>query len=157
MISNKTAAKGYSTQSLSENNFIFTPKNNKPKPSFRIEEIVVVSGSEIMKLLLGNGLICRIMKYTNDDEHKTPMVTFDLVNMEKKSIDFKAPRGFPNGVGLSILLVEYNQITQWEIAAMDFLCRSFLFGLQAEFKKTIETFNIKISQQVEWFIKNKMD
>jgi len=157
MESNKSAAKGYSTQPLGENNFIFTPPNSKPKPSFRIEEITEVSGSEIMKLLLGNGLVCRLMKYTNNDEHKTPMITFDLVDMGKKSIEFKASKGFPNGVGIGAFLFEHNQITQWEIIVLDLLSRAFLFGDQTDFKKTLKQFNIKVSEQVDWFIKNQLD
>ena len=157
MESNKSSAKGYSTQPLSENNFVFTPINNKPKPSFRLEAIDVIQTSEIMKLRLGNNLICRIMKYTEDDENETPMVTFDLVDVERKSIDYKAAKGFPNGVGLGAMLVEYNQITQWEVVVIDLLCRAFLFGIQSDFKKTIEDFNIKVSEQADWFIKNKLD
>lgn len=154
---NKSSAKGYSTQNLGENAFVFTPKENKPKPSFRLEEITEISGSEIMKLHLGSGLICRVMKYTDNDKHKTPMVTFDLVNLEKNTIEFKSPIGFPNGVGMGTYLVEYNQITQWEVVVIDLISRAFLFGIQTDFKKTIEDFNIKISQQVDWFIKNKLD
>ena len=157
MESNKTSAKGYSVQPLSENKIIFTPINNKPKPSFRIEEITNVSGSEIMKLLLGNVLICRIMKYEENDEFKTPMVTFDLVDMEKKSIISKSTKGFPNGVGIGAFLFEHNQISQWEIIVLDLLSRAFLFGDQTDFKKTLKQFNIKVSEQVDWFIKNQLD
>jgi hypothetical protein len=157
MESNKSSAKGYSVQPLGQDSFVFTPKERKPKPSFKLEEITEVSGSEIMKLELMSGLICRIMKYQNEDEYKTPMVTFDLVDMEKKSIEFKAPRGWANGVGLAAFLVDHNQITQWEVTVMDLLCRAFLFGIQSDFKSTIEKFNVKISQQVDWFIKNRLD
>lgn len=157
MNQNKSAAKGYSVQSLSKSNFVFASSDRKPKPSFNIDEITIIENSEILKLNLGSGLICRIMKYTDSDEAKTPMVTFDLVDMTKKTIEFKAPRGFPNGVGLGAFLVDYNQITQWEVSAIDLLCRSFLFGIQADFKKTLDQFNIKVSEKADWFIRNKMD
>jgi len=157
MDSNKTAAKGYSTQALGENNFVFTSPERKSKPSFNINEITEIENSEILKINLGSGLLCRIMKYTNNDEAQTPMLTFDLVNMEEKSITFKSPKGFPNGVGLAGFLLDYNQITQWEIPPMELLCRAFIFGIQTDFKSVIEEFNIKVSQQADWFIKNKLD
>lgn len=156
MDSNKSSAKGYSVQPLGENNFVFTPVNNKPKPSFTIEEITEVENTEILKLNLGSGLLCRIMKY-HDEEFELPAVIFDLVNMDTKTIDYKAPRGFPNGVGLGAFLADFNQITQWEVTVVDLLSRAFLFGIQNDFKKTIDKFNVKVSQQVDWFIKNRLD
>ena len=157
MNQNKSADRGYTTHLLGENNSIFTPIKRKPKPSFNILEVTEIENTEILKLNLGSALICRVMKYTSDNENKTPMLTFDLVNLDTKTVEFKAPNGFPNGVGFGAFLAEYNQITQWEVVAIDLLSRSFLYGNQADFRKTVEDFNIKISQQVDWFIRNRLD
>lgn len=149
---------GYKAGNLSDNNIFFASKDTtkKIKLTFSIFDIIIVDNSEIIKLLLGNNLVCRILKFTSE-ESNLPGLTFDLVDENNKTIVFKANKVFHNGVGLGLFLFEYNQITQWEITVIDMICRSFIFGDKISFLKNIETYNIKLSQSADWFVKNKLE
>lgn len=147
---------GYSVGNLTDKNIFFADEKNKIKLSFNIHDIAIIENSEILKLKLGNNLICRILKFTVEESNVSAL-TFDLVDESKKSIEFKADKLFYNAMGLGLFLFEFKQITQWEITVIDLLCRAFIFGDQTAFLNTINTFNVKLSQSADWFIKNKLD
>jgi hypothetical protein len=154
--SNYSNLGGYGVNNLLNGDAFFAKENKKPKPSFKIMDISIIENSEILKLSLGSGYLCRIMK-TIDNISNQPATTFDLVNLEKKSIEFKANKLFINSIGLGGNLFQNNQLTQWEAGIVDLIGRAFLYGDKELFLNLINENNIKVSKDADWFIKNEMD
>ena len=147
---------GFELHNMIDPSTIFASTSKSPKMSYRIHDLTNINGSELLKLKLQDGTICRIMKYI-DDNTKTPALTFDIVDEVKKEIISKANAHFFNGVGLSIVLLDNNLITQWEIVPTDKICRAFIFGDKNTFLSALEEFNIKLSQSADWYIRNALE
>ena len=147
---------GLDFKKLSDSSSIFVSDKKTINMSYRLHDLVVINGSELMKLKLKSKLVCRINKFV-DEESGQPSLQFDLVDEEKKEIVYTVAEKFYNGIGLSGFLVTYGLIGQWEIVPTDKLCRSFLFGDKNSLLETLDTYNIKVSKSADWHIRNEMD
>jgi len=146
---------GYTTHNLSDNKIFFASKK-KIKLSFSLQQISIVNSSEIMKLKLFSNLICRIMKYM-DHESMQPALVIDIVDEEKKEIVAKAAKIFYNAAGVGGFMFSHGYITQWEIVPFDRICRSFMLGDKTAFLLDIKEFNLRVSQEADWYIKNNLE
>ncbi|RLC46962.1 MAG: hypothetical protein DRH57_04985 [Candidatus Cloacimonadota bacterium] len=147
---------GLDLKNLSDSSSIFVSDKKSIKMSYRLHDLLVVDGFELMKLKLKSSLVCRIGKYI-DEESGQPTLRIDLVDEEKKEIVYTTNEKFYNGIGLSAFLVTYGLIGQWEIVPTDKLCRSYLLGDKNSLLETLDTYNIKISKSADWHIRNEMD
>ena len=147
---------GLDLKNLSDTSSIFVSDKKTVKMSYRLHDLVVVNGFELMKLKLKSGLVCRIGKYL-DTESGQPVLSMDLVDEVKKTIVYKIEEKFYNGIGLSAFLVTYELIGQWEIVPTDKLCRAYILGDKTTLLETLDTYNIKISKSADWHIRNEMD
>ena len=155
-LSTTTTIGGYSAQNLSDRSIFFSKEKEKLRLSFKIDSISSIDGSELLKFKLGNGNICRFMRFT-DPENFIPSLTFDIVDTEKNEIILKAAKVFHNASGIGGFLLSHNFITQWEIMPMDKIARSFVLGDRESFLSLIDEFNIKLSQEAAWYIKNELE
>lgn len=147
---------GYDIKNMSDPSVIFVSKDKIAKMSYRLHDIEIINGSEILKLKLRTGLICRIMKFV-DEASNQPSLMIDIVNEENKTIVYKTDEIYYNGMGVGGSLVINELIGQWEIVPTDNLCRSFLFGDKLFLLKTLDEYNIKISRSADWYIRNEME
>jgi hypothetical protein len=147
---------GLDLKNLSDSSSIFISDKKTTKMSYRLHDLVVINGYELMKLKLKSELVCRISKYI-DTASNQPTLNIDLVDEEKKEIIYTTDEKFYNGVGLSAFLATYGLIGQWEIVPTDKLCRSYLLGDKSTLLETLNTYNIKISKSADWHIRNEMD
>jgi len=151
-----TSVGGYSTHNLSDKKIFFAKEKKKIRLSFKLYSISSIDGSEILKFELGNGNICRFMRFI-DPDNSIPSLTFDIVDIEKKEIILKAGKVFNYAAGIGGFLLSHNFITQWEIMPMDKIARSFVLGDRESFLSLIDEFNIKLSQEAAWYIKNELE
>ncbi len=146
---------GYNLRNMADS-AIFVSDKKTIKMSYRIHDIDFVGDTEIMKLKLSNGSICRIMKFL-DPKSKQPSLMFDVVDDIKKEIISKSPQIYYNGIGLSGTLVDNQLIGQWEIVPTDKISRAFLYGDKNTLLDSLEEFNIKLSKSADWHIRNEME
>jgi len=147
---------GLDLKNLSDTSSVFVSDKNTIKMSYRLHDLIVVDGFEIMKIKLKSTLVCRIGKFI-DTVSGQPTLSMDLVDEDKKEIVYTTDEKFYNGIGLSGFLVTYGLIGQWEIVPTDKLCRSYLLGDKTSLLETLDTYNIKISKSADWHIRNEMD
>jgi hypothetical protein len=147
---------GFDLKKLSDPSAIFVSDKKIAKLSFRIHDIDFSNNDEILKLKLKNENICRIMKFI-DTTTNQPSLMFDIVNDTKKIIISKSNEIFYNGHGLGGALVINQIVGQWEVVPIDKLCRAFLFGDKNSLFEILDEYNIKISREADWYIRNEMD
>ncbi len=144
---------GADIANLLSNHTFITQKNKQPSLSFSLNNILNIKGDEILKIELNNTLIIRLMK---DTYESIPVITFDIVDDEKKEIIIKSDKLFSGGIGIAELLFKHKFITQWEIPIFTKITRCFLFGDKDELRKIIEKYNLKINQDAWWHLKNEL-
>lgn len=144
---------GFDTNNIL-NNDIFIKKSTKFNLSFKLQNIEIIDGFEIMKLIFSNNIIARIMKYTNDNSQAVAI--FDLVDDNKKEIILKTNTEYIGGLGIADIFLRLGYITQWEIPVLIKLLRGFIFGDIDIFKKMITKYNLKISKDAEWYLKSEL-
>jgi len=144
---------GYDVVNFFDDTVFMSKRNKKPELSFIIKDIVVVDGNEILKLLFlkKNGLVARIMKYTNEDQK--PCMVFDLVDEDKKEIVLASSKEFVSAFGMDDYFFKTGLITQWEIPVFNQLCRGFIFGDSESFLNLVNVYNLKFQKDVEWKLK----
>lgn len=144
---------GIDIANLLTNTSFISKKNNQPKLSFALNNIITIDGSEILKIELQNKNIVRLMKVL---ENNVPSITFDIVDDVKKEIVIKSNKLFSGAIGVSELLFTHGFITQWEIPIFTKICRCYLFGDTDTLRDLIEKYNLKINQDAWWHLKTTL-
>jgi|688.fasta_scaffold291333_3 hypothetical protein len=143
---------GYDIGNLSTQNKSFIKSKTKNPLSFKIKDIETVgNSSEILKVLFSNGLVARIIKFT--DKENRASSSFDIVDELKKEILVNTDKSFTGGTGIAESLFKINFISQWEVPIFTKLCRGFILGDPESIKKLMFDYNLKITEDTEWKIK----
>lgn len=143
---------GYTVNNLTDGNIFITKKiSNISNLSFKLYDIEMKNGSEIMKIVFKNGAVIRVIKFM--DEAERASAVFDIVDEINKIIVMKSQKTYVGGIGIADMLYGLNFITQWEIPILTILCRGFVLGDRESIRNLIKLYSLKIEMNNEYRLK----